>query len=333
MSFLHRLVKADKHLLCLYAIVVLINVPYLSPRMIYTHDTFNNFIFFHFAYGELFFHNEFPRWIPYMGYGMPFDFALLGSISPSDYVMMILGWLLGIKDALLLSKLSYILSQAVFAAGLYLLGCKLFSSKLAVWMVCLASLLTNSWLYQSLWNFAIFYMLPLVLYFLLEFIDHGRARDLWLAATLETLSLLGNLTYIAPIHLLILATFVLPFFWRQPDVFRQFLRPRNFAHPLFFVFVLLLALIGNLAFGMETQFLSHDRDLRTGSVSLQTFLTDSRQTPAALAIGFLKGPVYFGEITLYIGLFPLAGACYALVRRRDRRFLAFAAVAFVLISG
>lgn len=43
--------KLDLHLATLLAVTVLANVPYLSPGVVFLHDTLNNFIFFHLVYG------------------------------------------------------------------------------------------------------------------------------------------------------------------------------------------------------------------------------------------------------------------------------------------
>ena len=109
----------------LLAVTILVNVPMLSPRLVFANDTLHNFVMFQYAYGELFFHNDFPRWIPAMGYGIPFDMNLLDSMQPSHFVMMGVGWLLGMRDAMLLFKLSMILSQAFLLLGLFLFARKL----------------------------------------------------------------------------------------------------------------------------------------------------------------------------------------------------------------
>src|SRR5271156_1885519 len=100
-----RLRSAEKHLLAILAITILINIPFLSPRLVFAHDTLNHVIYFHFGYSELFFHNDFPKWNPLTACGLPFDLDLLAQL-PTDYVAMAIGWLLGIPDAMLLFKIS-----------------------------------------------------------------------------------------------------------------------------------------------------------------------------------------------------------------------------------
>jgi len=141
---LHRFRSLNTTWLSLLLITLLLNVPFLSPRLVFLHDTLSSFAFFQFAYSDLFLHDEFPKWIPLMGYGIPFDFNLFSTLLPTDYVMMAVGWLLGVHDAPLLFKLSLLLSQGIFVLGLDLLTGRLFASRLAVWMVCLGALLTNS---------------------------------------------------------------------------------------------------------------------------------------------------------------------------------------------
>ena len=325
-----RLRTADGNLLALLFITALANVPFLSPNLVFTHDTLNNFIFFQFAYSELFLHSSLPRWIPLMGYGIPFDFNLMSSLLPSDYVLMAGGWLFGIRDVLLLSKLSMVLSQCFFILGLYLLGRRVFTLMMSVWMVCLGALFTNAWLANCLLTFTVFYLLPLVLYFLLLFLQSEKPVYLWLAALVEIASLPGTLGYIAPIHLFIIVAFLVPFFCHEPGKIALFWRRSTWLHPLFFVFSFFLLIVGLIIFGMDAALLSVFRDQRTGNVALDVFLSEYRQPLAGMLSALVKGNVATGDMTLFIGVLPLATLALALVSRRDAIFLGFLSVAFFL---
>ena len=191
--------SAARHLLLLTMVAFLVNLPFFSPHLVFIHDTLDNFIFLHYTYSEVYCQGEFPRWVPFMGFGMPYDFHIFGSLLPTHYVAMACGWLFGIKDALLLFKLSMFLSQVLFVLGLYVLSRRLFTSMAPVWAVCLGALLTNCWLHNCLLNFTIFYLLPFVLYLVLAFFHTAKPGYLWAACVVETLSLLGTLPYVAPL--------------------------------------------------------------------------------------------------------------------------------------
>ena len=68
---LHRLASLDMQWLSLLLITMVVNIPFLSPHLAFLHDTLSRFTFFQFAYSNVYFHDEFPRWIPLMGYGVP----------------------------------------------------------------------------------------------------------------------------------------------------------------------------------------------------------------------------------------------------------------------
>ena len=124
-------------LLALLAVTILINIPFLSGRLLFVLDTLQKFTSFHFIYSHLFFHDELPRWIPLINYGVPSDLQLFFML-PTDLAVMFVGWMLGIRDALFLFKVGMILAQMLFIYGFYLLCRRLFRSTLTVVLVCLA---------------------------------------------------------------------------------------------------------------------------------------------------------------------------------------------------
>lgn len=123
-------------LLALLAVTILINIPFLSGRLLFVLDTLQKFTSFHFIYSHLFFHDELPRWIPLINYGVPSDLQLFFML-PTDLAVMFVGWMLGIRDALFLFKVGMILAQMLFIYGFYLLCRRLFRSTLTVVLVCL----------------------------------------------------------------------------------------------------------------------------------------------------------------------------------------------------
>ena len=321
----------NRQLLMLLTITVLANVPFLSPEVVFAHDTLHKFAIFHYVYSHLYFFGEFPRWIPVLAYGIPADYHLFLQ-QPTDLIVMLLGRLLNLTDALLLFKIGTILSQCIFAFGLLLLSERCYRSRLTVFLVCVGAVLTNSWLTQMAYTLGVGYLIPLVLYFLLRFMEDKAPAHLWTAAILETYSLFGVAPYVAPIHLLILVTFSSVFMLKDRSLILDFCRWRNFVHPLFFVFAGFLLLLGR--FLLESvqglDIIDAHRDPESGNLYLWAFLTYGHKPLAALVLALVKGDVAYGDLTLFIGVLPLATLGYALVRRRDVRFLAVAMVALVL---
>src|SRR6478609_3230322 len=98
------LLRGNRPLALLFGLVVLANVPFLSPSLVFVHDTQSKLHSFHYVYSQLFFDGEIPRWVPTIYYGLTADLFLF-AMQPVDWVMMALGWLLGVRDALVLFKI------------------------------------------------------------------------------------------------------------------------------------------------------------------------------------------------------------------------------------
>src|SRR5262245_43276328 len=97
-------------------------------------DTGDYWHMFYTSYNELFFNNNFAYWLPYGGYGQPNVLYHLMEISSTDYLMMFVGRLLGVRNALLLFQLSVIADHVLFLFGIYLLSRMLFKRKGAVFI-------------------------------------------------------------------------------------------------------------------------------------------------------------------------------------------------------
>ena len=314
----------------LLLITLLANLPVLSSRFVFVHDTLQRFAWFHYLYSHLFFFDEIPKWIPLICYGIPCDWTLW-VMHPTDLICMGLGWCLGVADALLLFKWATILVQFIYVYGFFLLCRQCFHSALTVFLICLAAILTNSWFFQYGFILGNVYLLPMVLYFLLRFLESKKPTHLWIAALLETYSFMG-IAYAVPLHLLILVIFLLPFFVTDRSLFLVFLRRQTYVHPLFVFVVCFQVLIALFVFGIfqGQAIIDPFRDPLTGVMSLTGFLQQKREPLAGLLILFARGDVPHSDFALFVGVLPLAGLGYGLVRRKDACFVAAALVVLVL---
>lgn len=313
-----------RQLLLLVAVVVGTNLPVLSPRFLFLHDTLFQYAAFHSAYSNFYFAGELPRWLP-LGYGIPADY-LLFLLQPLSHCSFVLGWLLGIEDTLLLFKISMILNQLVFALGLYQLCDELYSSPWSKWMVLAGLVVTNSWHFQCSLNFLAYYLLPLVLFFLLRFFRTGSASALWLAGTVEAMSLVGTCPYIAPVHLMILASFSLVQVPISP-----LLRPRTYLNASFLLFAVVALVVGAFALGVfdGVENRSPGRDF-SGNVPFDFFLTYGQQPMGGFIRSMIVADSPQGEFACYIGLLPLLLAGVAVIAPRNTVCTSVALVTLVL---
>ena len=323
--------KAGNKLLGILLLTTLLaNLPMLSPRFVFVHDTLHKFCCFHYLYSHLFFFDELPKWIPFICYGIPCDWDLW-VMHPTDLLCMGAGWCLGVTDALLLFKLAMIVIQLIYVCGFFLLCRRCFHSLLTVFLVCMGAILTNSWFFQYGFILGNVYLLPLVLYFLLRFLESRQPTDLWIAGIVETYSFMG-IAYAVPVHVLILIAFMLPFLGRAPSILRVFLSWRTYVHPLFALLVCFQVMVGLFVFGIfQGQAIIDDmRDPATGVMSLAGFLNQKREPIAGLLLLFFRGDVPHSDFALFVGVLPVAALGYALARRRDAGFLAACLVVLVL---
>jgi len=193
----------------LLLLLVLVNLPYLSPSFVPIHDTVQVFQGFHYFYSHFYQTGELPRWCAQGTFGTPSVFWRLVFFTPASYACMVAGRLLGVEDALLLFKASVLLEQVVFLAGLYLLCRLLYAQRASIFLVCAGAVGGMVWYSQVWWNLRIYYLVPVVLYFLIQFFERGRPGYLWLAGIAFVVSLVGNLMYYAPLWGVVFLVFAL----------------------------------------------------------------------------------------------------------------------------
>ncbi len=191
--------------------LVLIKLPYLDRDSSFfpVHDTWKNAQFFYYAYRDYFLTGELPLWAPYKIYGTTTYFDFLTCFSPVQCLAAFVGKVIGIRDALQLYIGSIVLEEVAFLVGVYLLACKLFERRLTVTFVCLAAVGTIFWPIQVYFNFRIYYLVPFMLLFALEFMETGDFRFVWAAGFALTCSLIGNCPFCLPIYLVTLTTFTI----------------------------------------------------------------------------------------------------------------------------
>jgi hypothetical protein len=335
---LHRHLNLD--LICLSSLVVVANLPYLSHLFVPIHDTAQGFMVFHYFYSHLFFTHELPKWTLYYFFGVAAGAGQMCHLTPPLYVCMWLGTWFGIEDALLLFKLGICLEQLIFLFGTYLLARHLYRSRLAVWLVCIGSLSSVVWYSQIWFNFRLYYMVPLGLYFLFRFFDRKAPQYLWYAATVFFFGLLGNLPYYGVLWLFIVLITVIGMSFEPRTGWRWILSLERATLAYGLVLILLLGsyllLLRSGLSGMEI--VVPDRDPATGENSLQTFLTYGGELHLQtllqmLVYGWPVHTFWSGaqDNTAYVDLLPLFLAGYAVIRVRAVQFLVCAAIGILLM--
>jgi hypothetical protein len=332
--------RIDLDLAGLTLLLLLAQAWRLPRAMLPLHDTMQAFQIFHYFHSALFFQNRLPEWVPYAALGMPSDFWSIVALTPASWLALAAGWLARVEDSLLLFKLSILVEQLAFLLGMHLLSRELFRTRLAALFVCAGAVLSVNGSAQIWWDFRIYSLFPLGLYFLMRFFGQGGGVQLWLAGAVFAVSLLGNLPYFAPLYLFLVAVVAAVFAARRQLPWRALLvRSRS---QLAGLAVFALAATGYFAVVQgamrQLDVTALGRDPASGASELMWFLSyGGRPTLNDLLRMWTVGWPLQGtwssspDQTLYIGLLPIFLAGWAAARVRSTAFLAILAATAALL--
>jgi hypothetical protein len=328
--------RCDADFVLLLGLAVLSFLPILNRRIIPVHDTLHALHGFQVFYSELCHHHEMAQWLPYGTYGMASVMWQLTCLAPASYLLGLVGWLCGCRDVLLLFKLAMGVEQAFFLFGLYLLGGKLYTSRVPRFLVCLGASLTVSWFSSIGLDWRLFYLLPLILYLLLRFFQDRQPHSFWLVGIVATATLPGVGSYFGSMLFFLLTVIGGVLAVGQPGAVLTLLRPSR--KSLLFLVLFLLsagAYLWHASHSLDGLVcLSKGRDPVSGKASVDDFLLNGPGGPLPpLQTLFTSWPP-LGDNTSYIGLLPLVCLVWGVVRVKSRVFwaLLWGALAIVLLS-
>jgi hypothetical protein len=314
--------------LVLAAVAVLINVASVALGICPQGSAFSSFQAFYGFYTDFFYHGEIAQWLPYTAYGMAAGELALRWITPAMYLTGLAGAILHNRDALGLFRIALTLETLILATGVYLLARSLFRRRATVLFVGIGILGSTMPLFEINWNFRIFYLMPLIFYFLLRFSREKQPHFLWWACWTLVLSQIGVPAYYLPLHGLFFMLALCLLTAGNPGVI-SCLFTRRKKNILSFLGFSLTAFI-------YTYFLIHRLDGLQGDPStplngfaplpLNKFLGEN--DPAALMglekfLGFFWESSYNFICSVYVGILPVVFALYACLRIRRRFFWGF----------
>lgn len=303
------------------------------------HDTAVTHQIFYFFYNEFYTNNIIQLWLPYSLYGGSSDIAITTAIAPAQFFMMVVGKLLHIKDSLMLFKVSLVLEGLALFVGVYFLAKRFFQHYATIIFVSLGAIATTYWGIEVSF-FRMYYLMPLCLYFLTRFFDLYDFKCLWIACIVAVISLIGNITYFAPLFLLIFVTFMFLLFIikRNHAAFKM----RNiFTIPslgLLSVFILLSVVYVDYTLHMfdYIRIYSPGRNPLDSKTTLETFLTYGAKTQARALLEFVYAIPFSTDFFIYIGLIPLVFLIFAAfhlrgIKRDNPVFIPLLVISIVLI--
>ncbi len=326
-------------LLFLIAFLIFLNYPALLPDFVPIHDTFQVFGMFHYYYSEFFFNNQIVQWLPFETYGMDSHYFQTMNFSPFSYLAFVIGKILQIRNALFLFKISVLMEQLALLVGSFLLGQRLFKSKTAVHMLCIAAVGSTVWFSSLLLNFRVYYLMPFILLFLVLFIQEKKPQFFWIAGLSAMAWFMGATSYAVFIWVLIFTIFLVLMTIRQPDLWKNlFSKSKTNVFWMGLFFIVLIAFIIFVSQSLQSiDIMSPDREPVSGRMGLKTFLGyGGNPNPAMLIQNMVLAQPHYLQVgsfdnTVYMGLLPIVFLLWGILKVRDKFHLSFLTMAFVLI--
>lgn len=314
------------------ALSLLVSSQYFHSDIVPSHDAFGKFSFYYYFFSQVLEHGSLPLWIPTVLFGVPTGFYQFWLLTPADYLTLFIGYVLSIQNVLILFKWSYLLEQLFFSLGVWLLAREIVRSPLMVVLTTATVVFCVSWTIQPFFNFYVFAGLPYAYFALIRFRKHANPTWLWLAAVFSTLSLIGNLIYVAPLHLFVIGISFLAVLCGERACLSALLRIDAYTRVSFLIFILMFAGISVIGASVlqGIDVVAPHRVSGSGESSLGVFLNYGRLPLATTVFGFLSGAMSHAPNSYYVGLLPFVGFFIGLAFCRRLAFWIFAAPAIAL---
>jgi hypothetical protein len=276
-----------------------------------------------------------PLWLPYASHGILTSWYVgMGGGLFQDALLLV-----GVRpgaNAQVLFTLGQFVEELLLLVGTWRLGVHFFRSPWARFFVAASVVGSSIWAEQIWHNHRAVIAVPLALSLLLDFLETGRRRSLFLGLNLLVLQFLGNIPYTAVLTILVTVTFSGVY----AIVFRRRLnwsamRPRPVDAAIVLANAALLAAIAAmLTSGTgEVAFRQQGRTAE-GTVGLDQFLTHAGGLDPVRFVDLALGLSPLRDYTLYVGAaaIPLAILGIALRPGRKALFLVSCVALVLLLS-
>jgi hypothetical protein len=323
-----------RDLIVLFAVVVLVNVPYLSRTVWDIRDTTATYEMFHAIYAEFYHSGRLLLWLPYGTFGQPTEYVTGFYCSGVDFAVLLIGKLLGIRDTWILFAGARLGEQLVFLLGAFALSHALFTRRSTVYLVCLASAGGIAWYWHFFFSLRLIYVFPLALLFLMRFFERRRPEFLWLCG-LACVFAGQSASYLMCLWLFALSIVGLVLFAAQPGAWRAVLSRswRNVVPMTLFVAAAAAYLYVSATAVQGFDFTKDNRDATSGAVQLEDYLHHGGNPALTqLVSDLLAGNTDINQWdnNFYAGLLPLFFFAWGLATERTARFWAIAAACIAL---
>ncbi len=305
-----------------------------AHRLVAGHDGFHAFTMLYSIFNQVANYGEIPQWSPFMMHGTIFIFTYVIAGGILEKVLLLLGGALQSFNFLTLFHVSLFFDELVLIVGVWLLARRFFVSPFTRFFVALSIMGSCIWFLQPLYNFYIYYSIPLILHFIHQFFDSGKNRYLFLGGNLLLMQSFGNLPHFLPIiSLIIFLYFLFYSICNQADMWKNVKKIRfNGSFVIISVCVILsfVIVIFFMKFG-TTQMASYSLRKPDGSVSLSQFLTYGGPFKWEIWLESLLGVSPCVDYTLYSGILCVPLIFLGLILNTNKQNVHFFLTAIVLL--
>lgn len=185
---------------------------FLSERTVVGHDTWHYEALQYYFLNNLYFNREVSQWIPYLPFGSPANMYYMICNGVIVNVLSLFHCLLISKNFLLYFYSGIIFEEFILILGTWLWVRRHVTTIYARFIVVLTIACTAVWYMQIFWDFKLFYAIPLVLYFIQNFLDSGRCRWLLFASIAYLMENMGSLAYFLPVQSFFIALYIATYY-------------------------------------------------------------------------------------------------------------------------
>jgi hypothetical protein len=320
--------------------LTLLNYVHFTRSITTIHDTYANLQNFYIFYNHFFYEHDLAHWFPYGTMGLQSDYQQIVSLTPANYLIGLVGGIFRVRDVLLLFKLAVYVDQIMLLLGIYLLSRRIFKKRSTAYLVSLVVVGSSVWYAQIWFNFRIYYLLPLVLYFLVSFFSDNEPNYFWLAGITGVVWGFGNVPYFLPLWGMTLLIIVFFLTLKNPKAWRTLTSnsKTNILGLATFVLIAGAYLYFTLHALEHTVLRAPGRAPVTGEVTLEIFRTYGGTANLLVTLqSFLAGwPLELpwgstADNSVYIGLLPFLLFGWALFKAKDRVFVGISSAILFLI--
>ncbi len=274
--------------------------------------------------------------MPYNLYGIQADYYINVFMSVTLYFVAFIGKILHVENSLFLFKLGLILEEFLFVYGTYLLTKQMLTRRMAQLFVTIGVIATTYVQAQIFFSFRMYYLVPLVIVLLINFLNKKGYYFLWLAVIVEIVSFFGNGAYLVPVHLYIFIVLTLSLIYFVNRNIYEIMFSDVFSMPSIITFIAMCVTAG-IYIDMTTHLFDNVM------VYAKNRLPGIAPNPFSGYIDYVGGTIdniwqfiYAAPTTadqiLFIGTIPIVFIIYALISETKNRYLpVFAVTTFFIV--